>query len=373
MIHPPPNSRDTPMIPAARTSPLLFEDYPGLRDHLPWMPLAHVPTAVEPCDAIRDWLGRSDIYMKREDLISPLYGGNKVRRYEFVLADAKAKGATRIVTSGAIATTQAMATALYGRALGYEVCVVLYEWSALTDFARDTILNLVGVGAEVIFHSFPVTAFARCWLEMRKPGSYFIMPGASYALANIGYVDAMLELGRQVERGEAPKPDVMVVSSGASGTLAALALGAARLGWDTEVVGIRIAAPYVTNRFNVGKIIQSTDRFLAARDPRWKPVADRVNYSIHTQTLGPGYGYPTPEAIVGAGKLQDLTGVYGEITYSGKGLAGLRQIAAMPRYRGKTILTWNTLSTPRPVAPPDARSRVPRSLEWMFNKEPICR
>jgi D-cysteine desulfhydrase len=70
--------------------------------------------------------------------------------------------------------------------------------------------------------------------------------------------------------------------------------------------------------------------------------------------------------------VKDLTGVRGEITYSGKGLAGLRQIAAMPKYRGKKILFWNTLSTPRPTAPPDARSRVPRSLEWMFQKEPVC-
>jgi D-cysteine desulfhydrase len=360
------------MIPTDRHAPLLFEDLPGLARSIAWMPLAHAPTAVEPCDAVAPWLGRSGIFMKREDLISPLYGGNKVRRYEFVLADAKAKGAERIVTSGAIATTQAMATALFGRSLGFDVCVVLYEWSALTHFARDTILNLIGAGAEVIFHSFPLFAFARCYLEMRRPRSYFIMPGASYALANIGYVDAMLELGRQVERGEAPRPDVMVVPSGASGTLAALSLGAAHLGWDTEVIGVRIAAPYVCNRYTVNKIVQGTDRFLAERDPRWKPVADRVNFSIYTKALGRGYGYPTPEAIEGAGKVKALTGAMGEITYSGKGLVGLRAIAAMPQYKDKRILFWNTLSTPRPTAPPDARARVPRSLEWMFRKEPVC-
>ena len=361
-----------PLIPSNRRAPLLFEACPELASSLAWMPLAHVPTPVEPCDAISAWLGRSEVWMKREDIISPLYGGNKVRRYEFVLADAQAKGARRLVTAGPLATTQAMATALFGRALGFQVCVVLYKWGALTHFARDTIINLVGADAEVVYHTFPLVAFARCYREMQRPQSYFIMPGASYALANIGYVDAMLELGQQVERGAAPRPDVMVVSSSSSGTLAALALGAARLGWDTEVIGVRIVGPYVCNRFNVGKIIQATDRFLAERDPRWKPVHDRVHYSIYTGALGRGYGYPTPGAIEGVQKLQDLTGVRGEITYSGKGLAGLRAITAMPKYRGKSILFWNTLSTPRPSPPPDARARVPQSLAWMFQKEPVA-
>ncbi len=69
------------------------------------MALAEVPTAVEACDAIHDWLGRDGVFMKRDDLVSRLYGGNKVRRYEFVLADAKERGAKRIVTLGGLASS----------------------------------------------------------------------------------------------------------------------------------------------------------------------------------------------------------------------------------------------------------------------------
>jgi len=63
-----------------------------------------------------------------------------------------------------------------------------------------------------------------------------------------------------------------------------------------------------------------------------------VNYSIYKKALGRGYGYPTPEAIEGLNKVKDLQGVPGEITYTGKGLAGLRALTAMPKYRGKKIL-----------------------------------
>ena len=91
-----------PVIPAHRRAPLLFDLLPDLGRGVPWTPLAHVPTPVEPCDAIAPWLGRSGITMKRDDLVSPLYGGNKIRRYEFLLADARAKGADRLVTAGGL-------------------------------------------------------------------------------------------------------------------------------------------------------------------------------------------------------------------------------------------------------------------------------
>src|SRR5262249_16377164 len=93
-------------VPPDRREPLLFAALPGIARPLPWTPPAPGPTAVEPCTAIADYLGRDDVWMKRDDLISPLYGGNKVRRYEFVLADALARGARAIVTTGGLASTQ---------------------------------------------------------------------------------------------------------------------------------------------------------------------------------------------------------------------------------------------------------------------------
>jgi D-cysteine desulfhydrase len=259
------------VIPAGRTRPLLFDAFPDLAKNTPWMPLAHVPTAVEPCSAIGEWLGRSSgVYMKRDDLISPLYGGNKVRRYEFVLADAKAKGKTRIITVGGLASTQAMATALFGRALGFEVQIVLFD-QPVTRFALESVRGFVDAGAEVIYGGGYVMTAVRAYRAHRQArgSSYFIMPGAASALANLGYVDAMLELAAQVERKVAPRPDVIVVPAGSSGTLAALALGAAHLGWDTELVGVRITTSLATNRFTVVNIIRNTDRVLAARVARW--------------------------------------------------------------------------------------------------------
>lgn len=344
-------------MPPERTRPLLFEALPDLAHRVAWMPLAQLPTAVERVTT----LTHPSVWMKRDDLSSPLYGGNKVRRYEFVLADAKRKGKTRLVTAGGIASTQAMATALFGRALGFAVRIVLFD-QPITRFAKEALLVDADAGAELIAGGNYLTTVIRTTaaLYRDRPQNQLILPGAANPLANLGYVDAMLELAAQVEAGELPRPDLIVLPTGSSGTLAALALGAAHLGWPTEIVGVRITTALATNRFTVGQVIRATDAYLADHDPRWKRRSAEVRWSLDGSALGPGYGHPTPESVAAIEKVRALTGAPGEVTYSGKALAALERIAA--RHPEKNILLWNTLSTPRPHLDAEARARARASL-----------
>jgi D-cysteine desulfhydrase len=348
-----------------RRAPLLFDAFPDLARAVPWTPLVPGPTAVESCDAIGHWLGRRGVFMKRDDLVSPLYGGNKVRRYEFVLADALQKNARRLITAGGIGSTQVMATAIFGRALGFQVRAILFE-QPVTEFTRESVLGFVDSGAELWNGGGYATTTWRT-LRATRTGddNYLILPGAANAFANLGYVDAMLELAAQVERGQAPKPDVIVLPAGSSGTLAALALGSAHLGWTTEVVGVRITSAVACNRLTAGFVIGNTDLFLASRARGWRSRRRPVRFSIYGRALGRGYGYPTAEALEGAAMMSELTGARGEVTYSGKALAALRALASLPAYRKKTILLWNTLSA-------SARARVPSALDWVFTRTPVA-
>lgn len=350
-----------------RDRPRLFDEFPDLAKGTPWMPLANVPTAVEPCDAIADWLGRSDVFMKRDDLISPIYGGNKVRRWEFVLADVKRKGKTKIVTLGGLASTQAMATTLFGKSLGFDVHIVLFD-QPVTNFGRDAVRGMLAAGAELEYGGNYVSTAYKTWRALKRAGSdgYFIMMGASNPLANLGFIDAMLELRQQVEAKEAPRPDYIVVPTGSAGTLAALALGAAYFGWPTEVVGVRIASPLVCNRFMVDRVIAATDAALTKRAGKWKSQKANVKYTLYKDALGKGYGYPTPAALEGMERIKDLTGTLGEVTYSGKALDATRALAKA--HPNANILFWNTLSTVRPPAPADVA--IPKSLKWLF-EEPV--
>lgn len=356
---------------APRLRPLLFDAYPDLARAVRWMPLADVPTAVEPCDAIAAAIGRRDVFMKRDDLVSPRYGGNKVRRFEFLLPDILARNTRNLVTVGGLASTQVMATTVFGRAEGLEVHAILFD-QPLTTFAREQVLGFLSEGAHLMYGGGYVGTALRAWRSLKElPASAFLWPGASGPLANLGYVDGMLELDAQVTRGQAPRPDVIVLPTGSSGTLAALALTAAQLGWDTEIVGVRIAPAYAVNRLTVGRVIAATDRFLARRDRRWKPVAARVRYRLFGGAIGAGYGHPTSEALRGAELVEALTGAPREITYSGKAMAGLQRLVAEPAYRGKTFLLWNTLSAARPriTKSPDD---VPEDLRWMWRRDVSC-
>lgn len=363
------------VIPAERRAPLLFDALPRLAGAVPWRPLAHLPTPVERCTAIASWLGRDDVWMKRDDLASPLYGGNKVRRYEFILADAEQRGAKRLVTAGGLASTQAMATALFGRALGFHVRIVLFD-QPITRFAKRALLVDADAGAELVWGGNYVTTVVRTIEALardRADGNYLILPGAANALANLGYIDAMLELAAQVERGEMPRPDAIVLPTGSSGTLAALALAASWLGWETEIIGVRITLRIATNFVSIGSIVRATDRFLHARDPqRWPRQSGKVRWSLDHRAIGGGYGHATPEAIDGIDRVSALTGAEGEVTYSGKALAALREIAQEPKWRGKTLLLWNTLSTPRPALSATARERVPLSLRWVLDAPEVA-
>ncbi len=355
----------------ARRAPMLFDAFPALARDVPWMALADVPTPIERCAVLCESFGHERIWTKRDDLISPVYGGNKIRRFEFIMADVKARNSPRIVTVGGLASTQVTATSLFGQALSIPVRAVLFD-QPLTAFARQAVLTDACAGAELIYGGGYARTIARTWRAWsREKGNYFLAPGASDARSNLGYLDAMLELDAQVSRGECPRPDVMIVPAGTSGTLAALALGAAWLGWDTEVVGVRITALAACNPLTVRWLLRNTARFVARRDPRFDPARLRPRVRLFHGAIGPGYGEPTPEAVENIALMRRVTGHDGEVTYSGKALVGLRAIAQDPRYRDKNILLWHTLSSVRPGLPSDAIARVPSSLRWIFDA-PTC-
>ncbi|MCC6644039.1 MAG: pyridoxal-phosphate dependent enzyme [Polyangiaceae bacterium] len=348
--------------------PALFRRLPELAT-LPMVPLAHVPTPVERAPSLS--APGVDVWMKRDDLVSPLYGGNKVRRYEYVLADVIARGSPRIVTAGGLASTQVTATALFARLLSLELSAVLFD-QPVTRFAKEAVLADADAGARLFYGGGYARTAARTWLLQRRPDRYLILPGAPTPLANIGYVDAMLELAEQVDLGLLPRPDHIVLPTGSSGTLAALALGAAWLGWETEIIGVRITDAVACNRLTVGLVIDATRRWLEARSPTYRRARRRApRFSLHGGALGPGYGHPTPEARRAIDEVRALTGAPGEVTYSGKALVGLRQLLAERRAQG-TVLLWNTLSVARPIASPGARAKVPRELSWVLDAPEVA-
>jgi len=346
----------SPPIAPDRKEPRLFAELPELARDVPFVPLVHGPTPVERCPSLARFVGRDDLWMKRDDLVSPLFGGNKIRRFEHLLAAAQDRGAQEIVTVGGLASTQVSATMLFGRALGFDVTSVLFD-QLVTSFARKSLLLQASTGGRLVYGGgYVSTALRTVSALVRSPKkTFFIPPGASGPMANLGYVGAAFELADQVERGEMPRPDVIVLPSGSGGTAAALALGMMMLDWPTIVVGVRITERFACNALTLRFLLEATRRYLQKRAPRLtrrKLRAPRL--LVDHSAAGRGYGHPTPEAIRAVPEVERLLGVPGEITYSGKALVGLARAARV--YPGKTILLWNTLSStwPEPTVGPAA-------------------
>ncbi|MEY2475305.1 MAG: L-cysteate sulfo-lyase [Actinomycetota bacterium] len=285
----------------------LFDRLARMEDLVPFVELADgLPTPVEKIDD-RFWV-------MRDDKTSSRYGGNKVRKFEFLLPVAQRRGGP-MITAGGIGSHHVLAAAIWGRHLGLDVEAVLYP-QPVTDDVRHTQSELRRVGARVTLtphrYLMPLTLGQRlAALAPRKP--YLLWPGASTPLGALGYVSAGLEL---VASG-IPEPDSVVVSLGSGGTCVGLALGLVLGGWrKAKVVAARAADITVTNMAVLGSMEAATAALLALGG--WRPVPARLK--IDTGWLGPGYGHPT-EAGDAATRAAAGYGLAVEPTYTAKAFA----------------------------------------------------
>lgn len=366
------SGRSSSIAPTSR-EPLLHSALPYTRA-LSFEPLLHGPTAVTPIDELFGWLGRGEVYAKRDDLAHPLYGGNKVRKFEWLLGAARARGATDLVALGAIASTQVTATATLGRALGYRVHAVLFE-QPMTAFARRALLANHAVGLMQGFAGGMAAASVRA-LRLHRglgPTSFAVLPGASTPLPNLGFIEAALEVGEQVRRHVAPRPDAVIVPAGTCGTAVGLALGFRLLGWDTEVVAVRIGPRIGCNEALVKLVDYATRRAIATRDKSFeRRLRGKARVTMDHHACGEGYGYPTEAALQGAERLAAITGYAGEITYTGKAVAALHRLARGRLAKAKSIWLWNTL-TQRPPRGLDAdEATLPPDIAALLRRPTVA-
>ena len=284
----------------------------------------------------------SDLWVKRDDLSHTRYGGNKVRKLEHILVEARRRGAKRIVTIGAAGSHHVLATAVHGIAAGFEVAAVLSPqvWSA---HAADNLRAGLGAGLQA-FAAPSMAAVPWALANVLRRKDFFVPPGGSNAVGSVGYADAVEELKNQVAAGEMPLPDVIVAALGSGGTVAGILAGAVVGALPCRVSAIRVVqAPLVTK----------TSTLLLAR-----AVARRMgspvsffalgrSLDVDGSFLGRGYAWPT---ALGANAIDVARGVglALEPTYTAKAFAGALRLVEHRAYR--TVLYWHTLSS-APMGP----------------------
>ena len=306
---------------------------------LPSTSLALLPTPLSMLTLASKRLGPA-IWCKRDDLTGSTLSGNKVRKLEYLLADAKTQGADVVLTCGGVQSNHARATAIAARQLGLDSVLFLRtEDPATPPTATGNLLLDRVVGADVRFISRPdyqrrkqVMSDAADVLRAAGRTPYLIPEGGSNAIGSLGYVRFVEELAKQVT---APSdPLTIVYAAGSGGTGAGLVAGVLhhRLPW--RVVGVNVCDDRAYFVQAIGSIVEEMrERFRMSFD------FDRERLEIVDGYVGLGYGRSRKEELDALVELARTDGVVLDPVYTGKAWFGLgRELARDPKQLGERIV-----------------------------------
>jgi D-cysteine desulfhydrase len=312
--------------------------------------LATLPTPVERVPGLD--VGGAEVWVKRDDATSEVYGGGKVRKLEWVLANPPFAGDGPILSVGGVGSHHLVALALFLREQGRSLHALTFT-QTLTAHVRTNLAVLVSTGARL----WNVASRARlplAWLAYhgwRRPARKGVsMPaGASTAYGCLGFVEAGLELVAQVDAGLLPMPRTIFITAGSAGASAGLALGLALAGRAVRLHLVSSVERWAFNGLMYHRMLGMAHRAMVRHglsDPHAAGGATGllrragVTWSIDHSQVGGGYGVPTEAAT----RAMDDAAAHGlrlETTYTAKCLAGMRQALSQHAVDGP-VLFWNT-------------------------------
>lgn len=322
---------------------LLHIRFPGL--DLGHLKLGARPTPVRPLrltgiDGVELWLKDESVFG------SGAWGGNKVRKLEWILPEAKRRGVGTLFTVGGIGTHWGLACARYGAEHGFRTVLGLVD-QPVDDHVREQLARLEASGAEL--HRYPTPArlkLAAPWLMARNLDDWrlpwYLPAGGSNEFGTLGYVETALEIAAQVARGELPEPGTVVVPVGSGGTVAGLALGFSMAGLATKVLGVVVNDALDLSVPALSALVSRTAELLVSRGASESFAMREDCITARSDWMGSGYGDPTPASVrmVAAGA---EAGLELEPVYTGKALAAIADLG--PQLAGPVL--WVNTHGPR--------------------------
>ncbi len=310
-------------------------------DAYPRCVLAAYPTALEPLHAISRELGRP-VYIKRDDEIGPGLGGNKTRKLEYLIADARRRGARKLVTFGGLQSNHARLTAAAGRRFGMEPHLFYFERRP-PALRGNLILNEL-LGARM--HFIPLGSSSGRTVEETSRlvhllalafvgPHYFIPVGGHNWLGALGYVRAALEIDAQA-RAMGIDRATLVVAAGSGGTLAGLLAGLALCGSAVRPLGIDVGRLWRSFPDSIARLANEVSERLGA-EPRFLP--DQVPL-VENMYVGERYGAPCAEGVEAIQLLARREGILLDPVYTGKAFAGLLGLARGGKIGGEEPLIF---------------------------------
>lgn len=301
-------------------------------------PLAFLPTPVHPLPRLGARIGLPGLWIKRDDLTGLAFGGNKTRKLELLVAEARHRGAHTLVTVGAAQSNHCRQTAAAAASAGL-ACVVVLRGAPRADRDGNLLLDHL-LGAEVVWAGAeePLVCLdqtvARLEAEGRRP--FGITYGGSTALGASAYADAMAELGAQ------GRFDRVVVASSSGGTQAGMVAGARLHGFSGRVTGISIDEEGAALKRLVAELASGAAAVLGSASTF---TSDDVE--VEDGYLGGGYGIVGEAEREALGLFAREEGILLDPVYTARAAAGMIDMIRRGRIDpGERVLFWHTGGQP---------------------------
>lgn len=320
-------------------APRLHRRFPALAETLPHLALSERPTPVRELPGLGIWVKEDGAFGAGG------WGGNKVRKLEWLIPDARRRGRRSILTFGGLGTNWGLATALYAREYGLETALALVD-QPVDEHVTAQLARLEASGARIHrTHSKARTAALLPWLLARNARGgrppYLLPAGGSSPVGALGYVEAALEIGAQVEDGSLPEPAHVVVPVGTGGTAAGLALGFQIVGLRTRVVGVVVNDQLRLDAPVFARLARRTAKLLECRGATLGRLRlEPGMLDVTRDQIGAGYGHRT-ESAARATELAAAEGLALDPVYTAKAVAGLLALRAEERL-GDPVLFVHT-------------------------------
>jgi len=327
------------------TDDYLKEQLPELARKLPRADLATLPTPVR--EHVVSYSSKSRrISVKYDNLTGSIYGGNKVRKLDYIFPHAKSRNCIRVATFGAVGSNHALATALYARQAGFD-CTCFLSHQSKTPLVATTLNMHLRNGTELVRYGGSYQARLRTLRENLWGRHAWVIPmGGSSWLGTIGFVAAGLELAAQVANGEVPQPERLYVGAGTMGTAVGIALGLALTGLKTEVHAVRVSDVSIMNEGALTTLLKKVALMMHRYDNTVPAdLARHARITIRNEFFGPGYAQGTAATAQAIDFAKDELDLTLETTYTGKALSALLADWSENGAEERSVLYWHTYNS----------------------------
>ncbi|HSB89470.1 MAG TPA: D-cysteine desulfhydrase family protein [Anaerolineales bacterium] len=306
---------------------------------LPRLRFAHLPTPLEPMPRLSAALGGPSLWIKRDDQTGLALGGNKARKLEYILAEAQAHGARRLLTTGAVQSNQCRQTAAAAARFGFE-CTLVLAGHPPSETTGNLLLDGL-LGADIVWSGEEKPAevlkraFDEAWAGGQRP--YLIPYGASSPLGAAGYLAAMLELHEQAD-----DIDLIVMASSSGGTQAGMVAGARLSGYKGRILGVSVDVPAQELRTRVAALASE------AASVWGKPIAvTPEDVEVTDAYVGGGYGVLSDLEREAIRTFARAEGILLDPVYTGRAAGAMMDLirrGVIPRT--EKVVFWHTGGSP---------------------------